>query len=115
ALTKARHRFAIFTAFWAFGLFAAYTIIPYKTPWLALSFLLPMCIIAGYGIGELASSKNLAAKLAAVILAVGGSSILAYQSYELNFVRYDDEEMGYVYAHTKRGFLDLIKQIEYYA
>jgi hypothetical protein len=33
----------------------------------------------------------------------------------LNFERYDDEEMPYVYAHTKRGFLDLISQIEYYA
>ena len=39
ALVKGKHRAAMFTAFWAFGLFAAYTIIPYKTPWLALSYL----------------------------------------------------------------------------
>ncbi|HQU83075.1 MAG TPA: glycosyltransferase family 39 protein [Pyrinomonadaceae bacterium] len=114
ALFKARHRFAIFTAFWAFGLFAAYTIIPYKTPWLALSFLLPMCIIAGYGINEMfrgdVSQKGIGA-----VLAIIATGVLAYQSYDINFVRYDDEEMPYIYAHTKRGFLDLIKKIDYYA
>lgn len=115
ALLKAKHRFAMFTAFWAFGLFAAYSIIPYKTPWLALSFLLPMCLIAGYGIGELLTSKNLIVKISAAVLAVSGTALLAYQTYDLNFVRYDDEEMAYVYAHTKRGFLDMLREIDHYA
>lgn len=115
ALIRAKHRFAVFTAFWAFGLFAAYTIIPYKTPWLALSFLLPMCLIAGYGINELAGSNKLASKIAAALLVLFGSGVLAYQAYDLNFVRYDDEDMGYVYAHTKRQFLDMIRKIDYYA
>ncbi|MGI8410760.1 MAG: phospholipid carrier-dependent glycosyltransferase [Pyrinomonadaceae bacterium] len=115
AFIKARHRFAMFAALWAFGLFAAYTIIPYKTPWLALSFLLPMCIAAGYAVNELAAAKNLNAKLFAGLLAVSAAGILAYQTYELNFVRYDDEDMVYVYAHTKREFLDLIAEIERYA
>ena len=115
ALLKAKHRFAMFTAFWAFGLFAAYTIIPYKTPWLALSFYLPMCIIAGYGINELFASRKIALKFGGVLLAVIASSILAYQAYELNFVRYDDEDMAYVYAHSKREMLDLVSKIEYYA
>ncbi len=115
ALIKAKHRFAVFTAFWAFGLFAAYTLIPYKTPWLALSFYLPMCLIAGYGINELAGAKNIGSKIVAGLLAITASSVLAYQAYDLNFVRYDDEEMGYVYAHTKRQFLDLVRKIDYYA
>lgn len=115
ALFKARHRFAMFAALWAFGLFAAYTLIPYKTPWLALSFLLPMCIIAGYAVNELITSQNIGAKILGGILAVGATCILAFQTYDLNFVRYDNDAMPYVYAHTKRGFLDLIKQIEYYA
>ena len=115
ALIRAKHRFAVFTAFWAFGLFAAYTIIPYKTPWLALSFYLPMCLIAGYGINELATAKNVLSKISAVLLAAVAAAVLAYQAYDLNFVRYDDEEMGYVYAHTKREFLDLVHKIEYYA
>ena len=115
AFFKARHRFAMFAGLWAFGLFLAYTIIPYKTPWLALSFTLPMCIIAGYGINELANSREILQKILAGVLGITSVGILAFQTYDLNFVRYDGEEMPYVYAHTKRGFHDLIKKIEYYA
>jgi predicted membrane-bound mannosyltransferase len=115
ALYKARHRFAMFTALWALGLFTAYTLIPYKTPWLALSFLLPMCIIAGYAINELTASKNIGAKVLGGFLAVISTCILAFQTYDLNFVRYDNDTMPYVYAHTRREFLEMIKQIEYYA
>jgi uncharacterized protein (TIGR03663 family) len=114
AFVKARHRFAMFAALWCFGLFAAYTIIPYKTPWLAISFLLPMCIAAGYAINELATAKNASLKILAGLFAVTASSVLAYQSYTLNFVRYDDEDTAYVYAHTNREFLALMNQIEYY-
>lgn len=115
ALLKARHRFAIFAAFWAFGLFAAYTLIPYKTPWLAISFLLPMCIVGGYAINELVTTRNQLAKSAGFALAIAASAVLAYQTYQINFVRYDDEDVPYVYAHTKREFLDLMKQIDRFA
>jgi predicted membrane-bound mannosyltransferase len=115
ALIKGKHRFAIFTGFWAFGLFAAYTIIPYKTPWLALSFILPMCIVAGYGINELWTSRDIAQKILAGLLTLTAVGVLGYQTYDLNFVRYDDDSMPYVYAHTQRGFLDLIKEIDHYA
>ncbi|HEY0428176.1 MAG TPA: glycosyltransferase family 39 protein [Pyrinomonadaceae bacterium] len=115
ALLKARHRFAVFTGFWAFGMFAAYTLIPYKTPWLALSFLLPMCIVAGYAVGEMLRARDIVLKILGGMIAVMATAILVGQTYDLNFVRYDDEDRVYVYAHTKRGFLDLIKQIEYYA
>lgn len=115
ALFKGRHRFAMFTGFWAFGLFAAYSIIPYKTPWLALSFILPMCIIAGYGINELARSSDIGQRIFAGLLTVFAAAMLGYQTYDLNFLRYDDDSMPYVYAHTRRGFLDMIKQIETYA
>lgn len=115
AFAKARHRFAMFAGLWAFGLFAAYTIIPYKTPWLALSFTLPMCIVAGYGINELAVNRDVFQKILAGMFTLVGVGILGYQSYDLNFRRYDDDRMPYVYAHTRREFLDLMKQIEHYA
>ena len=115
AFLKARHRFAIFTAFWAFGLFLAYTIIPYKTPWLTLSFMLPMCLISGYAINELFASGVLMRQVAAGILTAGAVYMCSYQTYNLNFVGYDDDKLPYVYVHTQRGFLDLIKEIEHYA
>jgi len=115
ALIKSRHRFAIFTGFWAFGLLAAYTIIPYKTPWLALSFLLPMCIASGYAIGQLAAGQSNASRFAAAALGVAGAAVMTYQTYELNFVRFDDDRMPYVYAHTRRDFLDMMREIDHYA
>ncbi|MEZ5345540.1 MAG: TIGR03663 family protein [Pyrinomonadaceae bacterium] len=115
AVIKARHRFAMFAGIWAFGLFLAYTIIPYKTPWLALSFTLPMCIAGGYAINELAVSKQIHQKFFAAALSVLALFILGYQTYDLNFVRYDSDRMPYVYAHSQRGFDDLINEIERYA
>lgn len=115
ALVKARHRFAVFTAFWGFGLFLAYTLIPYKTPWLAVSFLLPLCIIAGYGIGEFLRVEDLNQRAIGGLIALAATGVLGYQTYQLNFVRYDDEAMPYIYAHTKRGFLDLVDKTIYYA
>lgn len=115
AFLKPKHRFAMFAGLWGFGLFIAYTIIPYKTPWLALSFLLPMCIIAGYAIGELFRANNILQKVLGGILAVTATGVLVFQTYELNFVRYDDNDMPYIYAHTSREFLEMIRQIEYYA
>ncbi|HYP51491.1 MAG TPA: hypothetical protein VEQ34_11170, partial [Pyrinomonadaceae bacterium] len=115
AFIKARHRFAMFAGLWAFGLFLAYTIIPYKTPWLALSFILPMCIVAGYGVNELFAFRDTAMKSIAALVTTVCIGILSYQTWDLNFYRYDDDTMPYVYAHTRRGFLDLVRQVEYYA
>ena len=115
AAARAKHRFAMFTALWSLGLFLAYTIIPYKTPWLALSFFLPLGMIAGYGINELLDSRNLKVRVAALGLAIAGVAVLTFQTYQFNVYRYDDDSMSYVYAHTRRGFLDLIEKMNYYA
>ena len=115
SVIKARHRWGMFAGLWAWGLLAAYMIIPYKTPWLAISFILPMCIAAGYALGEMIEARNKRLRIAAIILTIGSFAMLIYQTYELNFVRYDDDQMGYVYAHTKRGYKDMMAKIEYYA
>jgi uncharacterized protein (TIGR03663 family) len=115
AILRGRNRVAMFAGLWAMGLFLAYTIIPYKTPWLALSFLLPMCIAAGYAIGEIFESKNTALQGIGLLMAAGSLAILAYLTYDLNFVRYDDEDAPMVYAHTSREFLDMIRDIERFA
>jgi len=115
ALMRGRNRVAMFAGLWGTGLFLAYTIIPYKTPWLALSFLLPMCISAGYVIGEIFESKNNALQGIGLLLAAGSLAVLAYFTYDLNFVRYDDEDAPMVYAHTSREFLDMVRDIEHFA
>ncbi|MBX3298011.1 MAG: glycosyltransferase family 39 protein [Acidobacteria bacterium] len=115
AFARPIRRFAVFTALWAIGLFLAYTLISYKTPWLAISFILPMCLIAGYGIGELVGSRRMPVRALGAVLALLACGVLSYQTYSLNFVRYDDEEMAYVYAHSKRGMIELVERIDHYA
>lgn len=112
AIIKAKHKFAMFAALWAFGLLAAYSLIPYKTPWLAVNFLLPMGLSAGYAINKLAVSRQSWQRAAAIILTAIGCATLVYQSIELNFFKYDDNSKPYVYAHTVRDVFALTNEIE---
>lgn len=110
-----RNRVAMFIGLWALGLFLAYSLIPYKTPWLQLSFLLPMCLAAGYGINEIARSRSTALKAGGLAAGALACALLAYQSYNLNFVNYDNNDRTYIYAHTKREFLAMMRRIDHYA
>jgi predicted membrane-bound mannosyltransferase len=93
AMIKNKHKFASFCAAWAAGVFAAYMIIPYKTPWCALNYVLPMCLVAGYGLNELVLSNNRRLNYAAYAFIVVGTALLGYQTYVSNWVRYDDDQM----------------------
>lgn len=108
-----RNVFALFSALWAFGLMAAYSLISYKTPWLVLNFVVPMALISGYalqviyewGLGEIRLV------IAVMLLAI---SISGYKTVDLNFFNYDNDASSYVYvyAHTRREMLALVNEIE---
>jgi len=66
-------------------------------------------------IGQFAEGKSNQSRFAAVGLAIIAAAVMAYQTYELNFVRYADNDMPYVYAHTYKEFNGLIDEINYYA
>ncbi len=176
------NRFAIFASAWAFGLLAAYSIIKYKTPWLVLSFVVPMCVAAGYaaqalgrvgwnrllpllaafalGSGVLLrkqetladvyssladpayhSSKGsfdvmilllgcvilltaftLAVKWASgggasdwrasLVVAAAALAFCSYQTAALNFFHYDDDSYPYVYSHTRREMVEMVREVE---
>jgi uncharacterized protein (TIGR03663 family) len=110
---KPKNLFALFCALWAFGLIAAYSLVPYKTPWLALNFILPLTLIAGYAIQSVYEMEKGKLRLPAVLLGVA-LLVGAYQTIDLNFFNYDNDNTYYVYvyAHTKRGTLELLEQIE---
>ena len=116
ALARARSYFMVFCAFWSMGIFAAYSLVPYKTPWLALSIILPLIIMAGYVIGEAYQPG-----LRAFTAIVAGAAIVfsLYQAIDVSFVNYDNDSAcgsiqcyPYIYAHTNRDFLGLISEIE---
>jgi uncharacterized membrane protein len=112
ALAKQRNRFVIFAAFWSMGISLAYSLIPYKTPWLMISFVLPMTIVAGYAVAEMVSHRIASVKLIGTLVLATAVGIVGWQSWTLNFVRYDDQSLPYVYAHTWRSFDEMLAKIE---
>ncbi len=113
AVWRANNRFALFAALWAFGLLTAYSLIPYKTPWLTLNFILPLAITGGYAVDVMyrkaKSAQETALALALIVVAV---LICGYQMVVLNFIHYDDDRYVYVYAHTRRELLPLVDEVE---
>ncbi len=119
ALFQARHRFAVFTSFWSMGILAAYSLITYKTPWLALSIMLPLTLMAGYGLGQCYERISLRVWFVRIPLRVAtplvtGAAVAfsLYQAIDISFFHYDDDSYAYVYAHTRRDFLSLVHEIE---
>ena len=110
---KPKSFFALFSALWAFGLIAAYSLIPYKTPWLLLNFVVPLALIAGYALQAIYQLEHGQLRLVSVILFIA-IGIATYQSIDLNFINYDNDNAKYVYvyAHSKRGMLELVKEVD---
>jgi uncharacterized protein (TIGR03663 family) len=150
AVLKPTRSFALFSALWAFGLIAAYSLIAYKTPWLSLNFIVPLALTSGVAVEwfyeELARWKHVRwyALAGLLLVAIGPLAGLArvfdevafeesaetfkdlfsvpmhwktfipgYQTIDLNFLNYDNDNRYYVYvyAHTRRETLKLLDEI----
>jgi uncharacterized protein (TIGR03663 family) len=112
SLWLARSRFAVFMSILSLAILIGYSAVPYKTPWLALSIIVPLAITAGYGLDVLYQQSGSLWEVAlsvGLILAPGG--FLLRQAIELNFFHYDDDRYAYVYAHTRRETLALVDKI----
>jgi len=110
---RPKNSFALFSALWAFGLIAAYSLVPYKTPWLALNFIVPLTLIAGYAVQRIFELEQGQLRLPVVMLIAAGL-IGGYQTIDLNFVNYDNDNSYYVYvyAHTRRETKQLVDEID---
>lgn len=113
AVWRANNRLALFLALWSFGLLAAYSLVGYKTPWISLNFIVPLALTSGYTLDvayqKLREFQQPLLFTLVPLLLVGWCG---YQLYQLNFVHYDDDQLPYVYAHTKREMLTMLDQIE---
>ena len=94
---KPRNSFALFMALWGFGILAAYSLISYKTPWLALNFIVPLAITAGYGL-QIIWEESLGQLPLIVGIMVLAVAISGYQTIDLNFFNYDNDAQYYVYV-----------------
>ncbi|HYH00911.1 MAG TPA: flippase activity-associated protein Agl23 [Terriglobales bacterium] len=115
AVVRRRSRFAVFAGVWGFGLLVAYSLLPYKTPWIMLNMLIPMSMVAGYALQKLwitgtrGQTRTRTNCVTAVLLSAG--IICGYQSIQLNFFRYDDDRYVYPYVQTSRGFQHLVDEV----
>jgi uncharacterized protein (TIGR03663 family) len=128
-------RFWLFVAAWTLGLALAYSKIGYKTPWLMISFLIPMALLSGhvaqriYGATPFLSLRLFwAAAFVTALIFNGqlawkinfdkyddnsnGSGYLAGEGRRLDLRPYIDGLYGYVYAQTDRDIFELVRAIE---
>jgi uncharacterized protein (TIGR03663 family) len=90
-----------------------YSVIPYKTPWLALNLWLPLAIVAGFAIEWLwlaAPKFSVRALILAFIVALGIS--VSHDTRQRVFVNPADEKNPYAYAHTGEDLARLPARLE---
>ena len=104
-----------FLTFYTFLLTLLYSLISYKTPWCALSFLMGMILLAGVGAAAIFRFlPNWPMKLMAAIVLAAGAGHLGWQAYQLNFnPRFMADPLNpYVYAHTPMPLPRLAAQLD---
>ena len=77
----------------------------------AFNVVLPLAALAAAGYAVDILMRRRLGWLAAVV-ALATSTMALRQTIDLNFVHYDDDSRPYVYAHTRRAFLDLIAALD---
>jgi len=113
AAWQGSNRIHVFIGLWALGITMAYSLISYKTPWVAINMIVPLAILGGifvsYFVVTVRSSRLqvLGAAGLAGLLSAG-----AYQTVDLSFRHHDDETYGYVFVHTVRDMYGLIAEAE---
>jgi hypothetical protein len=104
-----------FLTFYTFLLTLLYSLISYKTPWCALSFLMGMILLAAAGAAAIFRFlPTWPMKLMAAIVLAAGAGHLGWQAYQLNFSpRYIADPLNpYVYAHTPMPLPDLAARLD---
>lgn len=111
---RRRDAFGLFCAVWWAGQLAAYSVIPYKTPWLVMNVVLPMALSAGLLFQDLSLGFRGRAVVRTVLVAAGLLAVsgTVWRTVDVAFRRYDDERLGLVYVQAPRELRDLIALIE---
>ena len=94
-------------------IYTIYCVIPYKTPWLALNFWLPLSLLAGFAVEWLWLASTRFSRRAAIVIGCGALGILiAHDTRQRVFIFPADERNPYVYAHTTEDLLGLPIRLE---
>ena len=102
-------------AYYGLSLAAIYSLIPYKTPWLALNLWLPLAFLAGKAVESLwcwaAGNFGRAAMPAFCIFAAFAGVLIVHDTRQRVFLHPADESNPYAYAHTSDDLLGLPAEI----
>ncbi|MHB8864138.1 MAG: flippase activity-associated protein Agl23 [Pirellulaceae bacterium] len=92
---------------------AIYSVIPYKTPWCLLQFLLGMVLLAGVGAAVMVQNvRRLPLRIVVGALLLLGTGQLAWQAYRASYTLADDPHNPYVYAQTSADAVRLAEQLQ---
>lgn len=107
-----------FLAFYALFLGIVYSLIPYKTPWLALNLLLPIALFAGLAIQSLwrmtakSPARRIAMRAVCILVGAVAAALIAHDTRQRVFLQPADETNPYAYAHTSEDLLGLPAEID---
>jgi uncharacterized protein (TIGR03663 family) len=107
-----------FLAFYFVFLILIYSLIPYKTPWLALNFWLPIALFSGKAVESLLRIplKNPTLRIALPILCIAAglvtAAFIAHDTIQRVFTQAADESNPYTYAQTSEDLLGLPAEID---
>ena len=102
-----------FLAFYTLVLTVGYSIIPYKTPWCAVGFLHAYILMAGVGATALVRwAPKWPLKAIVVVVLAALAAHLGWQAHRASFRFCADQRNPYVYAHTSRDALNIVKRVE---
>lgn len=98
----------IFLATYALLIFTVYSVIPYKTPWLALNFWLPFALLAGMAVEWAWHALPRFSHRCGMALCLGVlAGLTCHDTRRLVFKIPADAANPYAYAHTSEGVLGL--------
>jgi uncharacterized protein (TIGR03663 family) len=107
-----------FLAFYAVFLGIIYSLIPYKTPWLALNLWLPITLFVGLAVESLwrmlaaYSVPRIAFRNCCILVGALALMLIAHDTRQRVFLHPADETNPYAYAHTSEDLLGLAVKIE---
>lgn len=111
-LYTSRNKYKLFISIWALIVWLVYSIIPYKTPWLIINFLIPFAISAGIGWQILFENMS---KFWYKTITVFLISLLSFNAiataYQAKWIDNDKESNRLTYVHPYNEFESEVKAL----
>lgn len=112
-LPKAHVPLTRFLGFYTAALTIGYSLISYKTPWCAMTFLHGMILVAGVGAAVVVRAMpHWSLKTLASLVLLAGTVHLGWTAYRSSYKFAADPVNPWVYAHTRPDILNLEKRAE---